>query len=127
MVNCYHEVSKRLAAGLWHEERRVAYLSEEAKIMTTQDDMSSHGLPDECLDPPYHFILQRTQLAQDLRRVFEDLQTSGKIHLRINRYILVSCCLPQKIYHLHDPGLIIEPEDIQECMQALRPYSIAEI
>ena len=122
MVNCYHEVSKRLAAGLWHEERRVAYLSEEAKIMTTQDDMSSHGLPDECLDPPYHFILQRTQLARDLRRVFEDLQTSGKIHLRINRYILVSCCLPQKIYHLHDPGLIIEPEDIQECMQALRPY-----
>lgn len=142
-MNCYHEVSKRIAAALWHEERRVAYLSEEAKIMTsTQDDMSS-GMPDESLDAPYHFILQRTQLARDLRRIFEDLQTSGKIHLRINRYILVSCCLPQKIYHLHDPGdefkyfyflrscyininvflgLIIEPEDIHECMQALRPY-----
>lgn len=121
-MNCYHEVSKRIAAALWHEERRMAYLSREAKIMTTtQEDMAS-GLPDDTVDAPYHLILQRSQLARDLRRVYEDLQTSGKIHLRINHWILVSCCLPQKIYHLHDPGLIIEPEDIRACMEALRPF-----
>ncbi|EFX76720.1 hypothetical protein DAPPUDRAFT_54916 [Daphnia pulex] len=122
VVDCYHEVSKRIAAALWHEERRVAYLSEEAKVMTsTQDDISSE-LPDDPLDVPYHLILQRSQLARDLRRVYEDLQISGKIHLRINRWILISCCLPQKIYHLLDPGLIIEPADIHACMEALRPY-----
>lgn len=122
VVDCYHEVSKRIAAALWHEERRVAYLSEEAKVMTsTQDDISSE-LPDDPLDVPYHLILQRSQLARDLRRVYEDLQISGKIHLRINRWILISCCLPQKIYHLLDPGLVIEPADIHACMEALRPY-----
>ncbi|KAI9564992.1 hypothetical protein GHT06_008734 [Daphnia sinensis] len=122
VVDCYHEVSKRIAAALWHEERRVAYLSAEAKLMTsTQDDVSSE-LPDDPLDVPYHLILQRSQLARDLRRVYEDLQTSGKIHLRINQWILVSCCLPQKIYNLLDPGLVIEPADIHACMEALRPY-----
>ena len=122
MVNCYHEVSKRIAAALKHEERRVAYLSKEAKIMTsTQEDMSS-DLPDDTLDSHCHLILQRSQLARDLRRIYEDLTVSGKIHLRINHWILVSCCLPQKIYHLYDPGLIIEPDDIHSCLEALRPF-----
>lgn len=123
VVNCYHEVSRRLAAALWHEERRVAYLSREAKIMTsTQEDMSTGLLSDDNHDARYHEILQRSQLARDLRRVYEDLQASGKVHLRINRWILVNCCLPQKIYHLHDPGLVIEPDDIRACMEALRPF-----
>lgn len=100
----------------------MAYLSEEAKVMTsTHDDLSS-GLTDDSSDVPYHLILQRSQLARDLRRIYEDLQISGKIHLRINRWILISCCLPQKIYHLLDPGLVIEPGDIHACMEALRPF-----
>lgn len=91
-------------------------------MTSTQDDISSSGLTDDSSDVPYHLILQRSQLARDLRRVYEDLQISGKIHLRINRWILISCCLPQKIYHLLDPGLVIEPSDIHACMEALRPY-----
>ena len=121
MVNCYHEVSKRIAAALWHEERRIAYLSEEAKIMTTaQDDIA--GNPEDSPKSPFHLILQQSQLARDLRTIYEDLQATGTINLRINRWILVSCCLPQKVYHLHDPGLVIEPSTINQCMDALRPY-----
>lgn len=89
-------------------------------MTSTQDDVSSGG--DDTSDVPYHLILQRSQLARDLRRIYEDLQISGKIHLRINRWILISCCLPQKIYHLLNPGLVIEPSDIHACMEALRPY-----
>ena len=104
-----------------HEERRVAYLSEEAKIMTSaQDDLS--GMVDELPDAHYQSVLQQSQLAGELRRVYEDLQTSGIVHLRINNWILVSCCLPQKIYHLHDAGLVIEPSTIDACMEALRPF-----
>ena len=104
-----------------HEERRVAYLSEEAKIMTSaHDDLS--GMLDELLDTHYQTVLQQSQLAGELRRVYEDLQTSGIVHLRINNWILVSCCLPQKIYHLHDVGLVIEPSTIDACMEALRPF-----
>jgi len=121
VVNCYHEVSKRIAAALRHEERRVAYLSEEAKIMTSaQEDLS--GMLDELLDTHYQLVLQESQLAGELRRVYEDLQTSGIVHLRMNNWILVSCCLPQKIYHLQDPGLVIEPSTIHDCMEALRPF-----
>ena len=122
-MNCYHEISQRVAAALLHEERRVAYLSEEAKIMTSaQDDLSCVLDPDMALESPFHLIQQRSQLARDLRRIYEDLQTSGIIHLRINHWILISCCLPQKVYHLHDPGLIIEPSSISACMEALMPY-----
>ena len=77
---------------------------------------------DELLDTHYQLVLQESQLAGELRRVYEDLQTSGIVHLRMNNWILVSCCLPQKIYHLQDPGLVIEPSTIHDCMEALRPF-----
>lgn len=89
-------------------------------MTSAQDDM-----PDQMDEPneiPHHLILQRSQLASELRRIYEDLQTSGIVHIRINNWILVSCCLPQKIYHLHDPGLVVEPSTIHACMEALRPF-----
>lgn len=89
-------------------------------MTTTQDDMPS-TLPND-IDATYQIILQKSQLARELRRIYEDLLKSGKLSMRINSWILISCCLPQKIYSLLETGLVIEPCDIYLCMEALRPY-----
>lgn len=89
-------------------------------MTSTQDDMPS-TLPND-IDATYQLILQKSQLARELRRIYEDLQKSGKLNIRINNWILISCCLPQKIYSLLETGLVIEPSDIFLCMEALRPY-----
>ena len=91
-------------------------------MTSAQDDMATERGSEDPQASPFHIILQQSQLARELRRVYEDLQASGIIHIRINHWILVSCCLPQKVYHMHDPGLVMEPGTISACMEALRPY-----
>ncbi len=73
MRKCPTTVSRRIAAALWHEERRVHYLSDEARIMTlAQDDAAGLGGADESgLDSAFHPIMQRSQLARDLCRIYE--------------------------------------------------------
>jgi len=51
----------------------VHYLSDEARIMTlAQDDAAGLGGADESgLDSAFHPIMQRSQLARDLCRIYE--------------------------------------------------------
>lgn len=46
----------------------------------------------------------------------------GLVNTRINRWIPLSFCLPQKVHQWHLRGKIVEPEDIDRCLKALRPY-----
>lgn len=47
---------------------------------------------------------------------------TGIVQVRINKWVLLSFCLPHKAHQIHNRGLIIEPETIDKCLQKLRPY-----
>ena len=40
----------------------------------------------------------------------------------LGRWVELSFCLPQKLHKRHFPGILVEPESIYECLEALRPY-----
>ncbi|XP_063229317.1 GATOR complex protein NPRL3 isoform X2 [Bacillus rossius redtenbacheri] len=71
---------------------------------------------------PFDLVLERSPLARDLRSLYDSLISTGLVHVRINGWIEVSFCLPQKVHQFHKKGFIIEPETIQKCLQSLRPY-----
>ncbi|KAI5646265.1 nitrogen permease regulator of amino acid transport activity 3 domain-containing protein [Phthorimaea operculella] len=145
IVKCYYDLSKRLGKALRHEEKRCSYLTEEMKIMlAAHDEVSamdaeSGGNDDEddnrrtsissALSPDsdspksaFHHILQRSSLAVSMKKVFEELTSTGIVQVRINKWVLLSFCLPHKAHQIHNRGLIIEPETIDKCLQKLRPY-----
>jgi hypothetical protein len=159
IVDCYHDLSKRLAIGLGFEERRDSYLSKEIKIILAaleENDMAKLRAENENQDHQsvdqgsgldsagnpistngdnqgvanpgeiFRLILERSNLARDLKRVFMSLSTSGIIDLKINNFVRVSFCLPQKVHRLklmtHKSMPAIGNQDIKHCLLALRPY-----
>ncbi|XP_063828673.1 GATOR complex protein NPRL3 [Ostrinia nubilalis] len=151
IVKCYYDLSKRLGKALRHEEKRCSYLTEEMKIMlAAHDEVSAldseinSGENDEeeecsrnstssnpyCMEngtetepkSAFHLILQRSSLARSMKSVFEELSSTGIVQVRINKWVLLSFCLPHKAHQIHNRGLIIEPETIDKCLQKLRPY-----
>lgn len=152
IVDCYHDLSKRLAIALSFEERRCSYLSKEIKTMLAaleerdmanltdrdnqeaasgQDGLASNqnGLT-ECSDHKmksvFSHILEHSNLARDLKRVFISLSTSGMVDLKINNWVSVSFCLPQKVHRwklmTHKFMPAISTRDIKRCLMYLRPY-----
>ncbi|XP_068629292.1 GATOR complex protein NPRL3 [Battus philenor] len=151
IVKCYYDLSKRLGKALRHEEKRCSYLTEEMKIMlaahdevSALDSETNSGENDEeeenlrhsvssttystenngDLTPKsaFHLILQRSSLARSMKAVFEGLSSTGIVQVRINKWVLLSFCLPHKAHQFHNRGLIVEPECIDKCLQKLRPY-----
>lgn len=61
---------------------------------------------------PFEVVLERCSLACALRSAYDDLVSSGLVRLRINRWILLTFCLPQKVHQFHKKGFMIEPETI---------------
>ncbi|XP_052749572.1 GATOR complex protein NPRL3 [Galleria mellonella] len=151
IVKCYYDLSKRLGKALRHEEKRCSYLTEEMKIMLAAHDevsaldsennsgenddeeensrhsvsSTTYGTESESDCAPksaFHLILQRSSLARSMKAVFEELSSTGIVQVRINKWVLLSFCLPHKAHQIHNKGLIIEPETIDKCLQKLRPY-----
>lgn len=173
IVDCYHDLSKRLAIALSFEERRSSYLSNEIKtILATMDerDMANlanqedqsqqqtqqhllhknnsssnvinNGIHDNELsyltsnDPSsqdrdgaksvFSLILERSNLAKDLKKIFISLSTTGVVDLKINHWVSLSFCLPQKVHRLkllsHKAMPAIGTKDIKRCLLYLRPY-----
>lgn len=63
-----------------------------------------------------HFekILTHCSLAKDLKRVFEDVCTTGIVKLKVNGWIDVSFCLPYKVHHYYKEGQYCEPDTINK-------------
>lgn len=76
------------------------------------------------LESPFELILQRSGLARDLKSVYENLRSTGLVHLQVNGSIEVSFCLPQRVHRgISDGGgPPVEPEAVERCLRALRPY-----
>jgi hypothetical protein len=59
--------------------RRTGYLTAESKIMTNaQDEVSSMPESERRTASPFALALERSQLARDLKKVFEDMGNTGK-------------------------------------------------
>lgn len=156
IVNCYYDLSKRLAIALSFEERRCLYLSKEIKtILATLEERDMANLADDrdqqetqarsmdkksvntnqnqyggsdrnINESVFSLILNRSNLARDLKRVFVSLVTTGIVDIKINNWVSVSFCLPQKVHRLklmtHKSMPAIGTKDIKRCLLYLRPY-----
>merc|ERR1719508_533253 len=74
-------------------------------LIAAQDDVSS--LPED---------------LRELQTIYHDLCKTGEVRLYINKWVELSFCLPQKSHKKHFPNILVEPDSIFECLEALRPY-----
>ncbi|XP_072458286.1 GATOR1 complex protein NPRL3 isoform X5 [Notamacropus eugenii] len=69
VINCLHNLSRRIAIVLQHEERRCQYLTREAKlILAIQDEVSAMS---DSPQSPFHHILPKCKLARDLKEAYD--------------------------------------------------------
>eukprot|EP00117_Sycon_ciliatum_P036630 scpid69827/ scgid0460/ Nitrogen permease regulator 3-like protein; Alpha-globin regulatory element-containing gene protein len=105
LVDCYYDLSRRLAIGLAHEEKRCNYLGNQAKLIASlQEELATERATEpEEVDPVLMFseVLKISSVAQDLRNGFESLRDTGMLRLRINKFIDVSFCLPSVVIPKH--------------------------
>jgi len=121
IVACYHELSQRLGLILKHEENRVGYLTQQMRsLIAAQDEVSS--LPEDQQEHHFSLATERSHLARDIENMYHDLCNNGEVRMYINKWIELSFCLPQKLHKKHFPNILVEPESIFECLEALRPY-----
>merc|ERR1719319_1614149 len=122
IIPCYHELSQRLGLILRHEEERVGYLTQQMRcLLDAQDEVGR--LPEEDQGgQALSLATERSHLARDIQTIYRDLCTTGEVRLYINKWVELSFCLPQKLHKQHFPGILVEPESIYECLEALRPY-----
>ncbi|XP_069919857.1 GATOR1 complex protein NPRL3 isoform X3 [Oryctolagus cuniculus] len=72
VINCLHNLSRRIATVLQHEERRCQYLTREAKlILALQDEVSAVADASEGPQSPFHHILPKCKLARDLKEAYD--------------------------------------------------------
>lgn len=118
VVKCYHDLSQRIGIILRHEEKRCGYVSEQIQVMMTAHDdgyTNNNGAA-------FRVILEKCTLAVNIKKLYDDLCSTGLVNIRLNKWIPLSFCLPQKVHQWHLRGKIVEPEDIDRCLLALRPY-----
>ncbi|NXR26143.1 NPRL3 protein, partial [Cinclus mexicanus] len=121
VISCLHNLSRRIAIVLQHEERRCQYLTREAKlILAIQDEVSAMSETTEGPQSPFHHILPKCKLARDLKETYDSLCTTGVVRLHINNWLEVSFCLPHKIHYVATN--FIPPEAIERSLKSIRPY-----
>ncbi|XP_054036706.1 GATOR complex protein NPRL3 isoform X4 [Dryobates pubescens] len=121
VISCLHNLSRRIAIVLQHEERRCQYLTREAKlILAIQDEVSAMSESTEGPQSPFHHILPKCKLARDLKETYDSLCTTGVVRLHINNWLEVSFCLPHKIHYVATN--FIPPEAIERSLKSIRPY-----
>uniref|UniRef100_UPI0037E9159A GATOR1 complex protein NPRL3 isoform X2 n=1 Tax=Semicossyphus pulcher TaxID=241346 RepID=UPI0037E9159A len=121
VISCMHNLSRRIAIALQHEERRCQYLTREAKLMlAVQDEITTMTETDGSPHSPFRQILPKCKLARDLKEAYDSLCTTGVVRLHINNWLEVSFCLPHKIHMIG--GTYIPPEALERSLKAIRPY-----
>lgn len=121
VISCIHNLSRRIAIALQHEERRCQYLTREAKLMlAVQDELTTMTETDGILQSPFRHILPKCKLARDLKEAYDSLCTNGVVRLHINNWLEVSFCLPHKIHRVG--GNHIPPDALERSLKAIRPY-----
>ncbi|XP_029431886.1 GATOR complex protein NPRL3 isoform X5 [Rhinatrema bivittatum] len=72
VINCLHNLSRRIAIVLQHEERRCQYLTREATlILAIQDEVTAMAETKGGPQSPFHHILPKCKLARDLKEAYD--------------------------------------------------------
>lgn len=125
VVNAFHRCSQIIAQQLNKEEESKSYLSKESKCMLTLHDEASSP-SEENNTSPYAIILQKSQLARELKKIFQDLHTYGKTHLKINESFDLNLCIPQIVHRLslryHRPRPAVGIRELQACVTSLHAF-----
>ena len=124
VVQLYHDLSMLTARAIRNEEHRVGYLDAEAKTMcNAQDEVASAtSTAEEGQISPFRLCLERSELAQHLKQIFEEMTDRGEVYVRINNYIEINFCNPQKVFYKLNPNLLVEQESIFDCIEFIKPY-----
>ncbi|XP_065205710.1 GATOR1 complex protein NPRL3 [Planococcus citri] len=123
VVKSYYDLSRRIGVAIRHEEKRCGYFGKEMKLMTSTDEMiSSSGDANNDTQSSFDVIASQCSLARNLKYVYESLCSTGKVHFRLNNWIEVSFCLTQKAHSIYMTNFTVSPEDIDRCLQNLKPY-----
>lgn len=69
---------------------------------------------------PFDDILQKSTLAKNLRDMHESLCNEGSVLLRINNWIELRFCIPQRVHSFDKCNLKIYPEDIERYFSFLK-------
>lgn len=71
---------------------------------------------DTSVENDQHFekILKKCSLAQFLKKVFEDVNTTGKVNMKVNNWINVSYCVTSKVHHFFRSDQYFEPSLIDK-------------
>uniref|UniRef100_A0A3Q1HNE5 GATOR complex protein NPRL3 n=1 Tax=Anabas testudineus TaxID=64144 RepID=A0A3Q1HNE5_ANATE len=125
VISCMHNLSRRIAIALQHEEQRCQYLTREAKLMlAVQDEITTMAESETCTPQnfPYCGIYRifYKNIAYDYIHFIMILCTTGVVRLHINNWLEVSFCLPHKIHRIG--GNYIPPEALERSLKAIRPY-----
>lgn len=70
----------------------------------------------------YMYICLNQQLIKNNSQSKSNHFYLGLVSIRINKWIPLTFCLPQKVHQWHLQGKVIEPEDINRCLLSLKPY-----
>lgn len=84
LVKCYHDLSKRMGIILKYEEKRCGYFSEQNTMMTSIHDDCYAANQDSKTQHAFEIILERSTLASNIRKMYNDLCTTG-----LFRFILI--------------------------------------
>uniref|UniRef100_A0A3P8SWS1 GATOR complex protein NPRL3 n=1 Tax=Amphiprion percula TaxID=161767 RepID=A0A3P8SWS1_AMPPE len=102
VISCMHNLSRRIAIALQHEERRCQYLTREAKLMLAVQDEITTMTENESPQSPFRQILPKCKLARDLKEAYDSLCTTGVVRLHINNWL--------------------EVKALERSLKAIRPY-----
>lgn len=120
VVNYYQDLAKQITVAIRHEECRCNYLTLQTKAMQqVHDEMTPLPEGFEC---PYEMILERSQLARELKCIYDSLCRNGIVHLYINHWVMVNFCLPHRVHLNSFNNKAPTPEAIHKCLHSLRPY-----
>lgn len=124
IVKCYYDLSKRLGKALKNEEEKYNYVTDEIMALQVAHDLVLSSLEegDRISASGYELIMKQSDIAQNIKKLHDELVTSGLVYIKFNKHHQVSFCLPQKVHRLYCKGIMMEPELIDKCMQNLKPY-----
>lgn len=135
VVKSYHELSQHISILLKSEEKRCGYFSKQSKSMMachdeignllTNQNNENLNLKYQCSSSPYKLILERCHLAKELKDIFLQLSNDGLVNIKLNNWINLNFCLPQKVHRklMASPmAPSITPANIKMCLKKLRPY-----
>ncbi|KAL1464710.1 hypothetical protein WDU94_004334 [Cyamophila willieti] len=117
-------MSKRLGKALKFEEEHFSYVTNEIKALQSAHDivLSSLEEGDKMSASGYELIMKQSDIALNIKKVYDELITCGLVYIKLNKNHQVSFCLPQKVHKLYCKGIMMEPELIDKCMKNLKPY-----